>query len=206
MIKKTKEPALGPELFYTDATGKKVDADLHSEMLDNIDPEDEAQIIGSTMKRAKKYGLPPEALAQIFGQQAGYADGGPVTLGRRIKRDAFLYMNPKPPKDSFAQCGTCLMFTGTGCTILGKTKITKDMTCGLYVRGKPQYNLKGKEQSLVTPKEAGLVNTQVRCENCRYGGDDCQLFKMLNQKLSNNFDLDTKIDPKGCCNAFTPEK
>lgn len=140
------------------------------------------------------------------GRVKKFAAGGAVRVGKRIKRNAFLYMNPKPPKDSFAQCGTCLMFTGTGCTILGKTKITKDMTCGLYVRGKPQYNLKGKEQSLVTPKEVGLVDTQVRCENCRYGGDNCQLFEMLNSKLSNNFDLDTKIDPKGCCNAFTPEK
>ena len=131
-----------------------------------------------------------------------YAAGGAVP-GRKIKRDAFLYMSPKPPRDSFAQCGTCRQFTGTGCMILGDTKITKDMACGLYTRGRPQLHMKGREEALVPPKEAGLVNFQVRCENCKYGGADCQLFEMLNEQLPDTFDLETKIDPKGCCNAFT---
>lgn len=198
-----REPQLGPELFYTDATGKKADADLHSEMLE-LSPEAAASQFAATKARLKKaYGWSDDVIDAGYKPQSGYAAGGPVTAGQKIKRDAFLYMDPKPPKDSFAQCGTCLMFTGTGCTILGSTKITKGMTCGLYVRGKPQYNLKGKEQSLVTPKEAGLIDHQVRCENCRYGGGDCKLFEMLNDRLPDTFDLDTKIDPKGCCNAFT---
>lgn len=198
-----KEPKLGPELFYVDANGKKADADLHSEMLE-LDPETEASRYAATKARLKKtYGWSDDVIDAGYMPKSMYAAGGAVTAGRKIKRDAFLYMDPKSPKDSFAQCGTCLMFTGTGCTILGKTKITKDMTCGLYVRGKPQLHLKGKEQSLVTPKEAGLVDIQVRCENCRYGGGDCGLFKTLNDKLPDMFDLDVKIDPKGCCNGFT---
>lgn len=121
---------------------------------------------------------------------------------KKITRDAFLYMEPKPPKDSFAQCGTCVMFTGTGCTILGKTKITKSMTCGLYVHGIPSYDQQGKEQALTTPQECGLIDEAVRCEHCQYGGGHCSLFEMLNDKIPNAFDLETKIDLKGCCNAF----
>jgi hypothetical protein len=136
------------------------------------------------------------------GEESKFASGGRIPVGQKIKRDAFLYMNPKPPQNSFAQCGTCRQFTGTGCLILGDTKITKDMACGLYTRGRPQLHMKGREEALVPPKEAGLVNFQVRCENCKYGGSDCQLYEMLNDQLPETFDLETKIDPKGCCNAF----
>lgn len=136
-------------------------------------------------------------------QYGKYADGGPVEATKKITRNSFLYMAPKPPQTSFAQCGTCVMFTGTGCTILGKVRITKGMTCGLYVHGAPSYGQEGKEKSLTTPQECGLIDEQVRCENCRYGGEHCELFEMLNDKLPNIFDLETKIDLNGCCNAFT---
>lgn len=135
-------------------------------------------------------------------EEQKFARGGAVTGGKKITRDAFLYMEPKPPKDQFAQCGTCAMFTGTGCTILGKTHITKDMTCALYVHGNPSYDLKGKEMALVSPEEAGLYNGKVRCENCRYGGAHCKLYRMLNDRMPETFDLETQINSKGCCNAF----
>lgn len=126
----------------------------------------------------------------------------------KIERDAFLYMDPKEPHDTHAQCGTCMMFTGDSCTILGKNiKIAAEDSCGLYVPGKPMPEEKGHEMESLTPKEAGLVHGNVRCENCTYAGGaetTCQLFKTLNERLPNLFDLDEEIKPKGCCNAFIP--
>ena len=121
----------------------------------------------------------------------------------RVKRDAFLYLEPKG-KD-FAQCVTCRMWTGPDgntCSIMGKTKVTGDMSCGLYVNGKPSSNLKGKEQSNVTPEQAGLVKRKVRCENCRsFDNGVCMLFKTLNDSNTELFDLDEKVNVQGCCNA-----
>jgi hypothetical protein len=123
---------------------------------------------------------------------------------KRIKRDAFLYLDPKGNEDKFAQCGTCRMWTGTGCTILGKTKVTAEMSCGLYVHGTPSKDKAGKEESLVTPEEAGLVTRQVRCENCRSfdkKNSVCMLFQSLNKKFPDKFDLEEKVNEYGCCNA-----
>lgn len=131
-----------------------------------------------------------------------YARGGsviPEASARKIDRSAFLYMSPKGK--NFAQCATCFMFTDPGCMIhapdLG---ITKDMTCALYVKGTPR---KGEKNiAMVTPEESGLADFQVRCQNCKYGGEHCGLYKMLNAKLPDVFDLDTKIESSGCCNGF----
>lgn len=38
----------------------------------------------------------------------------------KVTRAAFLYLDPKGNKSQFAQCGTCMMFTGDTCTIHGK--------------------------------------------------------------------------------------
>ena len=123
-----------------------------------------------------------------------------------IKRDAFLYMEPKKTMKNFAQCGTCMMFTGKTCTILGKDiKITAAMSCGLYVPGKPMPEEQGHEMKSLTPKEAGLVNTKVRCENCHHGDKKrgiCLMFEKLNEEQSEMFELEEMIDPQGCCNAF----
>jgi hypothetical protein len=138
--------------------------------------------------------------------KAPISDGGiaPTKTPDKIDRSAFLYMEPKPPLNKFAQCGTCFMFTGNRCMILGpKIEITPAMSCALYVHGTPRLDQAGKEKALVTPNEAGLLNAKVRCENCQYGGEDCSLFKMLNQRLPETFNLETKINAKGCCNAFS---
>jgi hypothetical protein len=136
-----------------------------------------------------------------------YRYGGIVSNPPKIKRDAFLYFDGKPPRNMFAQCGTCVMFTDGGCLIHDKKyKVTKDMTCCLYVHGEPAPDLRGQEQPCVTPKESGLANLTVRCENCEYGGTHCGLFMMLNDQLPDTFELDTKIDSKGCCNAWTPKR
>ncbi len=127
--------------------------------------------------------------------------------GEKVQRDAFIYLDPKPPQDKFAQCGTCMMFTGSSCTILGKDKkVDAGDSCALYVHGKPQPKMKGKEHKSVTPEEAGFVEgEQVRCENCVYGDKSrgvCKLFEKLNREMPADFDLKEKIHPKGCCNAW----
>ena len=120
-------------------------------------------------------------------------------------------MEPKESKNrsEFAQCGTCMMWTGpkgNTCTIHGfKTKVTADMSCGLYVEGDPMPDHAGEEMDLVTPEISGLVRQDVRCENCEHGDGEkkiCNLYKELNEL--EEFELDEKIDPKGCCNAQTP--
>jgi len=120
-----------------------------------------------------------------------------------LTESSFLYMDPKEPKNSFAQCGTCSMFTGSTCTIHGKGLVKPGWSCGLYVHGKPMKEMKGKEHKSVTPKESGLIKEPVRCENCDYFNSktkECALFVELNDLPM--FKLREKVHPKGCCNAF----
>lgn len=126
-----------------------------------------------------------------------------------IKRDAFLYLDPKGKKDQFAQCSSCIMWTGpkgNTCTIHGKTKVTGDMSCGLYVHGPIHDDMIGQEMAAVTPKESGLLKESVRCENCAHfeaGENECELFEELNEMDPKKWDLDPQVDPKGCCNAWS---
>lgn len=130
----------------------------------------------------------------------------------RVKRDAFLYMEPTGLGTLFAQCAKCMMWTGNTvgknpqrCHIHGENKlVTGDMTCGIYVQGKPMPD--GPIMKSVTPEESGLERRAVRCRNCRYmhlAGltHHCKLYEVLNLALPREFDLDTKIKPAGCCNA-----
>lgn len=143
-----------------------------------------------------------ERLEQLTGKKVLLEKG---TKGSdKIKRDAFLYMDPKGPKEEFAQCSTCANWTGETCMILGKdVKVTADMTCGLYVHGEPNSDGKGQEEKLISSEEAGLVKRQVRCENCASfdGKEKCLLFEALNKSMSDHFKLDTKVNKLGCCNA-----
>jgi len=133
-------------------------------------------------------------------------------MAEKIKRDAFLYLEPKAAKHKkdFAQCKACMMWTGgksNTCTIHGgSVKVTGGMSCGLYVEGDPMPDHAGSEEALVTAEESGLADRDVRCENCEHGNVEtatCELFQELNS--SSLFDLDEKISPKGCCNAQTPQ-
>jgi hypothetical protein len=95
------------------------------------------------------------------------------------------------------------------CAIHGtEVKVTAGMSCGLYIHGDPITDPKpGDAKKIVTPNESGLVDRQVRCENCKWGGKEvyvCGLFSLLNLRHGNIFKLDTSIDPKGCCNAQQP--
>jgi hypothetical protein len=126
----------------------------------------------------------------------------------KITRDAFLYLAPRfAPKTRFAQCSTCRDWvTGDRRCVIHGSKITVPggASCGLYVWG--IANPKGTEtRARVTPEESGLINREVRCENCKFFGDDeCGLYRILNDRLGEYFDLDVKVDAHGCCNAQTP--
>lgn len=130
------------------------------------------------------------------------------TSKSKITRESFVYLEPRGDKTQFAQCSSCRMWTGkegNTCSILGKTKVTGDMSCALYVHGNPSPGLKGKEVASYTPKEAGLVKRSVRCENCRSFKDGiCMLYQTLNKSNPDIFQLDEKVNPQGCCNAQMP--
>lgn len=122
----------------------------------------------------------------------------------KIKRDAFIYLSGKDKQ--FAQCETCWLFNADKerCGILGPDfEVKAYASCTFYLKGDPPKDMKLVKR--VSPKAAGYVVRSVRCENCKYGGDECQLYVMLNEKLPEVFDLDTKIEPRACCNAQTPK-
>lgn len=126
---------------------------------------------------------------------------------QKADRSAFVYMNPREKHyDNFAQCGSCMMFTGKTCTIHGPDiSVGKSDSCALYVPGDPMPGEKGHEMKSVTPEESGLYSGQVRCENCKFykkGGQECGLYQALNEKVSGKFSLEERVHPKACCNAF----
>ncbi len=140
-----------------------------------------------------------------------------LDAGEKVTRNAFLYVEPKNSKqndDTFAQCESCVMWTGAKrntCTIHGPKITTKaTASCGWYVPGAP--DLTGKEIPLVTPEESGLVTRQVRCENCvsfRRPNEEatrgtCELFATLNKQDPKNYELDDDVHKHGCCNAQRP--
>jgi hypothetical protein len=123
----------------------------------------------------------------------------------KLKRDIFLYMDPSGVTARFAQCSTCRDWV-TGdrlCVIHGRrVRVPGSASCGLYVQGVPQP-AGTPTLARVTPEESGLVNREVRCENCKWMDDGriCGLYDMLNRELPEVFDLDVEIDEHGCCNA-----
>jgi hypothetical protein len=128
---------------------------------------------------------------------------------KKLERDAFLYLNPEPGVDDFAQCSSCEMWVkgDNRCTIHGpRVRVPGSASCGFYICGmvqEPGY----ETEALVTAEESGLVDRKVRCENCQWGGPStyrCRLFIGLNERLPDIFDLDEQIEPKGCCNAQLP--
>jgi hypothetical protein len=59
------------------------------------------------------------------------------TADTRLTRDAFIYLDPKPPENEFAQCWTCRMWVPSErCSIHGPdVKVTGGMSCALYIHG-----------------------------------------------------------------------
>lgn len=128
----------------------------------------------------------------------------------RIHRDAFIYLDPVARDHTFAQCQTCRDWSGEPenlCRIHGPdVRVTEDMICTLYVPGPPDAKNAEYAAALVTPRESGLYKGQVRCENCsafENEGLTCLLFASLNEALPHKFDLNSSVDPQGCCNAWT---
>lgn len=151
-------------------------------------------------------------------------------MPQKITRDAFLYFNHRTnsPKKQFAQCVTCRKFvpheymgdksTTDLCVEHGsKVKVGEEWSCGVYTiwpKGSPNPQVirdhagelaKGIPGS-VTPEESGLVERQVRCENCYFYERTCNLYFQLNSLLPTIFDLDIHVDEYGCCNAQTEDQ
>lgn len=130
---------------------------------------------------------------------------------QKIHRDAFIYLSPKEPKEKFAQCETCQMWTDSKrnrCAILGEqTEVKGDWSCGLYIHGKPTPDQDCKPT--VTSEEVGLTAHQVRCENCAaFDAENgiCIEFQKLNEALPHMFDLDPKVEAYACCNTWHAKK
>jgi hypothetical protein len=123
---------------------------------------------------------------------------GPVP----IERDAFLYM-----EHGDAQCGTCWLFTSIGqrCAVLPQDlEVHAEDSCGYYG---PGTQVEGSHP-MFTPEEVGFVRRAVRCENCYHFDkkeSECYLYVTLN-KDPKIFDLDSRVSPKGCCNAQAPRR
>lgn len=140
------------------------------------------------------------------------ADAAKVpTLSELITRATFLYFDPRNPENKFAQCFGCVNFINDKglCVLLSAAnKIGPNYSCGSY---SPGPNATGKEPlGLLTPEEVGLVERQVRCENCVFFDEKteprkhCDLYTQLNLILPGVFNLDRYVDEYGCCNAQTP--
>jgi hypothetical protein len=128
--------------------------------------------------------------------------------GRRVERDAFLFMLPQPPAEKFGQCGTCGAFIAAKQRCYWHRKsdvIDEDDSCGLYAHGAPMGD--AAPTGAVTPEVSGLYDGEVRCRHCRFadkGATRCALYAELNEALPLVFALDARIDPHACCNAFEP--
>ena len=134
-------------------------------------------------------------------------DAAPEAVQKKMRRDVFLYMEPKGDAEHFAQCGTCRDFIqGIGkCYILNKDVTGDTSSCGAYVHG--AFTATQPPQELVPAEEVGLVHEKVRCENCRHVQADkskCGFFATLNEKFPELFDLDVNINLQGCCNGMQP--
>jgi broad specificity phosphatase PhoE len=135
---------------------------------------------------------------------------------REINVDIFLDIKgqPKPGEiepveytmlNNYAQCISCKMFIQSKrvCSLHGMdVKIKPTMSCGLYCFGHADNSELHHVSVATTPKESGLTERQVRCENCFFFDEqesDCELFEALNK--GSVFTLEEKVDKHGCCNA-----
>ena len=119
--------------------------------------------------------------------------------GEKIDRSTFLYLEGED--DTFAQCGSCAFGPDT-CGLMGGAPVNPEIgTCCLYVPGE----FLGQPVSNLSKEEIGYVERPVRCENCRYfSNGNCGLFQELNEAFPDQFDLNVKVQPYGCCNGQMP--
>lgn len=130
-------------------------------------------------------------------------------VSEKITRAAFLYMDPRKPKNKFAQCITCMHFLGDRCEWFGPgDEVGGGDSCGEYIRGKARPG--AVPLGIATKKELGFVSRKVRCENCCFFDsqteprEHCDFYTQLNLILPGLFALDRYVDHQGCCNAQTP--
>ena len=125
---------------------------------------------------------------------------------RKLDTSAFLYLEQVIPTTQFAQCATCQLFMpgNERCSIFSKDDVVvANASCGLYVQGTPSDDQ--EITGVVTPKQAGYVDGQVRCENCIWFNPEpstCGLFEDLNKAMPTVWDLEEKVEAKACCNAW----
>ena len=129
-----------------------------------------------------------------------------------VKRDrsAFLYMEPHPNNPDFAQCGDCMHFIpgAQRCIWFGKDdEVKAEDSCGFFAQGDPSDDQ--TPRGLFTKEELGYYSSgPVRCENCDgFDARDksrmhCDVYVQLNRMFPKIWNLDEKVKPKGCCNAF----
>jgi len=121
----------------------------------------------------------------------------------KTKRDAFLYFDNSKNEPNFAQCQSCAIMDDDFICGIYQYKVNLNDTCGNYIPG-PRGSFAAAK--LLSKTETGFLSkTQVRCENCFWTKDSpgkCGFFTTLNNALPNEFDLDTKINAKGCCNGW----
>lgn len=116
-----------------------------------------------------------------------------------MKRSDLVYLDPKGKPEDFAQCRSCKMFIQSKgvCSLLGMgVKINGGMSCTQYAFGKADEIELAHVSKSFTQEEVGLVDREVRCENCEFfesSDNDCLLFKTLN--------ISHKVNKHGCCNA-----
>lgn len=110
----------------------------------------------------------------------------------RITKAEVVYVEPKLGQGHhFAQCATCRWWHAgqQRCALLGPAIVVDgNDTCAMYTPG-PTGD--GTIKASFTPAEVGFVkDTQVRCENCRWGGSGtCKRFGF-------------PISATGCCDAW----
>src|SRR5262245_16385892 len=94
----------------------------------------------------------------------------------RITKVEVVYIEPRHGEGHrFAQCGTCRFFASGSarCALLGPgIDVGENDVCTQYAPGRYSGE---RIATTFTPQEVGFTkDTQVRCENCRWGGSICQ--------------------------------
>lgn len=117
-----------------------------------------------------------------------------------MNRSTFVYLDPKGNPNDFAQCRSCKMYVDSHdvCSLHGmKVKVHGGMSCTEYAFGHADDSELPHVSPAFTPEQSGLVDAEVRCENCHFfesEENECELFHILN--------IPDKVNPKGCCNAW----
>lgn len=136
------------------------------------------------------------------------ATGG--AAGPRRGRDALGYMEPDPDIPDFAQCGSCASFLSDRCRCFWFSddfKVLPKASCIVYVQGPPIEGASVKPINVIKPEEVGFIEGKTRCQNCvSFDKGICLLFRVLNLARTAGgsllFDLEERVKPRGCCNAF----